>query len=179
LNRRKQYGRNWTKTKMRLAHVHARIDNVRRDASHKLTAGLVRDFRRIGVEDLNVSGMLRNGRLAKSIADAAVAEVLRQLTYKAVLAGSTVVVADRWFPSSKTCSTCGVVYTNLQLSERRWICRACGAEHDRDENAAKNLEALAVAHTVAACCQGSAGVVRKSNVKLPLGQESGNDVNHG
>lgn len=176
LSRRHKGGSNRDKTRAKLAQLHERIANIRRDVTHRLTATLVRRFRWIGIEDLNVAGMAKNHRLAKSVMDAAMAEVRRQLEYKAPLAGSTVVIADRWFPSSKTCSACGVVLDVLPLNCRRWTC-ACGAEHDRDVNAAKNLEALAAAQTVAACCQGSSGVSRKTGVKLPLGQESSSCVN--
>jgi putative transposase len=178
LSRRKKGGRNWNKTKARLGRLHERIASIRRDAIHKLTANLVRRFRWIGVEDLNVTGMART-RLAKSVMDAAMAEVRRQLAYKASLAGSHIVVADRFYPSSKTCSACGVIYTDLALGERRWTCSACGTEHDRDENAAKNLEALAAAQAVAACRHGSTDAGRKTGAKLSLGQESSSAVNLG
>jgi putative transposase len=179
LSRRTKGGKNWHRTKARLARLHERIANIRRDVTHKLTASLVRRFRWIGVEDLNVRGMTANRRIAKSVMDAAMAEVGRQLAYKAQLAGGTVVVADRFYPSSKTCSTCGVVYADLALGERRWTCDACGTGHDRDVNAAKNLEALAAAQAVTACRHGSAGAGRETSTKLPLGQESGSVVNLG
>lgn len=175
LSRRNKGGKNWLKTKARLARLHERIANVRRDTTHKLTARLVEHFRWIGVENLNVAAMVRT-RLAKSVADAAMAEVLRQLDYKAPLAGSTVVEADRFYPSSKTCSECGVVYADLTLSDRRWTCDGCSVEHDRDENAAKNLKALAEAHSVTACRHGSSGAGLTTGVKLPLGQGSGSLV---
>ena len=179
LSRRTKGGKNYQKTKAKLARLHERIANVRRDATHKLTASLVRRFRYIGIERLNIDGMTKNRRLAKSIMDAAMAEVTRQLGYKSTLSGSTVVQADRFYPSSKTCSDCGVVYADLSLGERRWTCDACGAEHDRDENAAKNLEALAAAQAVTACRHGSAGAGRKTDAKLLLGQESGSVVGLG
>jgi putative transposase len=103
----------------------------------------VRDFRWIGIEDLNVQGMLRNHRLARSIADAAFGEIRRQIEYKSVLSGSNVAVADRFFPSTKTCSTCGHVLEKLPLGVREWTCPACKAIHDRDENAAINLREVA------------------------------------
>lgn len=178
LSRRTKGGRNREKTRARLGRLHERLANVRRDVTHNLTASLVRRFRWIGIEDLNVRGIART-RLAKSVMDAAMSELGQQLTYKALLAGSTVVVADRFYPSSKTCSTCGVVYADLVLGERHWTCDACGAEHDRDLNAAKNLEALALAQRVTACCHGSSGAGHKTGVKLPLGQESSSAVNLG
>lgn len=176
LSRRKQGGKNWQKTKAKLAKLHEHVVNIRRDVAHKLTANLVQRFRWIGVEDLNVAGMQRT-RLAKSIADAAMSEVLQQLHYKALLAGSTIVEADRFYPSSKTCSTCGVVYVTLTLNERCWTCTSCGTIHDRDVNAATNLKAIAEAHSVVACCHESADVGRKTGVKLLFGQELSNTVN--
>ncbi len=176
LSRRTKSGKNWKKTKAKLARLHERIANIRQDVTHKLTASLVQDFRWIGIEDLNIKGMAR-GRLAKSVMDAAMGEVRRQLEYKAPLAGSTIVVADRQFPSSKTCSACGSIYKDLMLGERCWICAACGADHDRDVNAAKNLKNLAAAHAVTACRQGSSGASR--GTKLPSEQESSSFVNFG
>ena len=172
LSRRKKYGKNWQKTKAKLGRLHERVANVRADVTHKLTASLVEHFRWIGIEDLSVKGMART-RLAKSVMDAAMAEVRRQLEYKVPLAGGAVVVADRWFPSSKRCSACGHVLDELPLSVRRWTCPGCGAEHDRDENAAENLKQVAVAYTVTACCPGSADGDPAVDVKLLAGQEPG------
>lgn len=170
LHRRKRGGANRERTRAKLARLHERVANIRRDVTHKLTTSLVRRFRYIGVEDLHVVGLQRS-RLAKSVSDAAMGEVLRQLAYKAPLAGADLIVADRWFPSSKVCSTCGVVREKLALGERRWTCTSCGVEHDRDENAAKNLRDLAAAYAVTACRHGSAGTPRST--KLPSGQEGG------
>lgn len=173
LARRTKGGRNWQKTKAVLGRLHERIANIRHAVTHELTAEIVRRFRWIGVEDLNVAGMARNGHLAKSVMDAAMAEVLRQLDYKAPLAGAVVVKADRWFPSSKMCSACGVVRDSLPLGTRRWTCENCGTEHDRDVNAAKNLEKMAAAYAVTAQRQGSSGGSRKAAAKLPSGWEPG------
>lgn len=178
LSRRIRGGKNWQKTKAQIQKLYEHITNIRRDVTHKLTASLVQRFRWIGVENLNIAGMSRT-RLAKSVMDAAMAEVGRQLGYKTLLAGSVLVVADRFYPSSKKCSICGVVYTDLALGERRWICDSCGTEHDRDENAAKNLEMLAAAQAVTACCHGSSDVGPEIDVKLPLGQESSSVVDLG
>jgi putative transposase len=101
-----------------LARLHARIGDIRKDALHKLTTGLVDRFTVIGIEDLNVRGMMANDRLARSIADMGFHELRRQLEYKVVLHGSRIVVADRWHPSSKTCSACGVVMEALPLAVR-------------------------------------------------------------
>ena len=123
--------------------AHARVANLRRDGLHKLTTRLTREFGTIVVEDLNVAGMVRNRRLARHIADAGFAEIRRQLTYKTGWGGGRLVVADRWYPSSKTCSGCGAVKTKLALSERTYTCDTCGLILDRDVNAALNLAALA------------------------------------
>jgi len=171
-SRRTKGGKNRQKTKTKLAKLHERIANIRRDVTHKLTTDLVSRFRVIGIEDLNVKGMARS-RLAKSVMDAAMAEVSRELTYKAPLAGSTVVVADRWFPSSKRCSTCGAVNSDLTLGDRRWTCASCGTGHDRDQNAAENLKQLATAFVVTAHCQRSSDDPCKRTVKLPFGWEAG------
>lgn len=175
LSRRTKGGCNWRRTKAKLGRLHERIANVRADVTHKLTAGLVERFRWIGIEDLSIKGMSRTW-LAKSVMDAAMSEVRRQLEYKAPLARSAVVAADRWFPSSKRCSSCGHVLDILPLSVRRWTCPACPTEHDRDENAAKNLEQLAAAHAATACCPESADVGLATDVKLLAGQEPGSYV---
>ncbi|HEX5597916.1 MAG TPA: IS607 family element RNA-guided endonuclease TnpB [Micromonosporaceae bacterium] len=133
----------WERARRRLSRLHARVANLRRDGLHKLTTRLAREYGTIVVEDLNVAGMLRNRRLARHIADAGFAELRRQLTYKADWNGGRLIVADRWYPSSKTCSGCGAVKTKLALSERTYTCTACGLVLDRDVNAARNLAALA------------------------------------
>lgn len=175
LSRRAKGSSNWKRTRAKLARLHERIADIRADGTHKLTAGVVERFRWVGIEDLSIKGMAHT-RLAKSVMDAALGEVRRQLEYKAPLAGSTVVVADRFFPSSKRCSTCGHVLTELALGIQRWTCPSCGAEHDRDENAAENLKQLAAAHAATACCPGSADVGLVTNVKLLAGQEPGSYV---
>jgi putative transposase len=137
----------WRKARARADRIHTQVANLRRDDTHQLTTRLVRSFDTIVIEDLHVAGMLRNRRLARHIADASWAEIRRQLTYKAERAGARLVVADRWFASSKTCSGCGTAKAKLALSERTYVCLACGIVLDRDENAARNLAALAVADT--------------------------------
>ncbi|WP_297396616.1 RNA-guided endonuclease TnpB family protein [Acidiferrobacter sp.] len=146
LSRKQKGSRNRAKAKMRLATLHARIANIRNDALHKLTSDLTRRFHTVAIEDLHVRGMMKNHRLARSIADMSFFEFRRQREYKAEQRGGVVVVADRWFPSSKTCSACGSVQEKMSLSVRHWICLDCGASHDRDVNAARNL----LAHGLAA-----------------------------
>ncbi len=141
----------WRKTKARIAALHTRVANARRDGLHKLSTRLVRDHDVVVVEDLNVAGMVRNHRLARHIAGLGMAELRRQLDYKATDAGVRLVVADRWFPSSKTCSVCGAVRAKLTLAERQFVCELCGARLDRDLNAAHNLAALAAQASEPSC----------------------------
>lgn len=142
-SRKVKGSRNRCKSAMRLARRHARIANIRNDWNHKVTTGLVRRFDVIGIEDLNVRGLMRNRHLARAMADVGMYEFRRQIAYKCDIYGKRLVVADRWFPSSKTCSECGSVVEALPLSVREWTCE-CGAVHDRDRNAAKNLERIAL-----------------------------------
>ncbi len=165
LARKKKGSANRYKAQMRLARLHARIGNVRRDYLHKITTGLAKTFQTIGIEDLNVSGMSRNRCLARSILDEGFRAFRIMLEYKAKLYGSRVVVADRFYPSSKTCSCCGSVKQTLSLSTRTFVCDDCGAVVGRDENAARNLEYMAVSSTVTACGEERSGAVRKSRVK--------------
>jgi putative transposase len=145
LSRKQRGSANRAKAKAKLARLHARIAAIRQDALHKLTTSLTRRFHTIAIEDLNVHGMMANRHLARSIADMSFFELRRQLQYKAAMRGGQVVVADRFFASSKTCSACGHKLETLPLSVREWTCPACGIVHDRDVNAAKNLERLALA----------------------------------
>lgn len=165
LSRKQKGSRNRRKAKAKLARLHARIANIRQDALHKLTTDLTRRFHTIGIEDLNVRGMVRNRHLARSIADMGFFEFRRQLEYKAAMRGGQVVIADRWFPSSKTCSACGSVQQDMPLSVRQWICPGCGACHDRDLNAARNLATYAVSSTVSACGEEGAGSGLATGVK--------------
>lgn len=130
LSRKVQGSANRRKGKVKMARLHARIGNIRADALHKLTTELVTRFTVTGIADLNVRGMMAHDRLARSIADMGFHAFRRQLAYQAALYGSRVVVADRWYPSSKTCSDCGSVIAALPLSVRAWQCPDCGAHHD-------------------------------------------------
>jgi putative transposase len=132
----------WRQTQRRLAQVHARVANIRRNGLHQLSSELAGSHGTIVVEHLNVAGMARNRRLARAISDAGFAELRRQLTYKSQWYGSVLVTADRWYPSSKTCSACGAAKAKLPLSARVFSCDACGIRIDRDLNAACNLAAL-------------------------------------
>jgi putative transposase len=150
---RKQKGSsNREKARLKVARIHARIADRRRDHLHKLSTRLVRDNQTVVVEDLNVRGMTANHALARAISDASWFELRRQLDYKCIWYGRDLVVVDRWLPSSKTCSTCRTLTPSLPLNIRSWTCLACGAEHDRDLNAARNI--LAAGLAVAACGAG-------------------------
>jgi putative transposase len=144
LNRHKVIGSaNWKKAQLQIARLHKKIANIRKDTLHKLTTLLAKNHGTIVIEDLNVSGMLANHKLAKSIQGMGFFEFRRQLTYKCELYGSKLVVIDRWFPSSKTCSNCGNKKYSLTLSERVFECEHCGFVIDRDLNAAINLSLYA------------------------------------
>lgn len=132
----------WKKADASRNKVHHRVAAQRGDGLHKLTTRLAKQYGAVVVEDLNVAGMVRNRKLARQIADAGFGEFRRQLTYKTQWYGSRLVVADRWYPSSKTCSGCGAVKPKLSLSERTYTCTECGLALDRDLNAALNLAAL-------------------------------------
>ena len=144
LSRQQRGSGRWQRTRQRLARLHARIRNRRLDYLHKTTTRIARTYHLIGIEDLNVEGMLKNRRLARSISDAAFGEFHRQLQYKAEWYGGRVVAIDRFFPSSKTCGACGCVNNDLALSDRVWTCHGCGVIHDRDLNAARNIERQAL-----------------------------------
>jgi putative transposase len=172
--------RNRAKAKLKLAKLHARIANIRRNSLHQLSTSITRRFNTIGIEDLNVKGMLGNRHLARTIADMGFYELRRQLDYKAAWRGGQVVLADRWFPSSKLCSGCGYRLDELGLDVRHWICPGCGASHDRDVNAATNLRNMAVSSTASACGGEGAGPARERRVKpAPAKQESNGKVNYG
>jgi putative transposase len=149
---RRQPSVRWRETQARIARLHTAIANARRDGLHKLSTRLVRTHGTVVVEDLNVTGMTRNRRLARHVAGVGMAELRRQIEYKAGWAGARVHIADRWYPSSKTCSACGAVKAKLRLSERVYHCDACGLVMDRDLNAARNLAALAQRETSSPSC---------------------------
>lgn len=169
---RKQKGSNRRKrAKVRVAKIHDKISACRKDALDKFSTSIVRRFDSIYIEDLNLRGMVKNHSLARSLNDTSIGQAIRMLETKAEMYGKTVQKIDRWFPSSKTCSKCGHIVSELPLSVRSWTCPDCGERHDRDVNAAVNI--LAVGQTVAA--QG--GTVRRPRAKA-LGRESRRTVNH-
>jgi putative transposase len=165
LSRKARGSANRGRARRKIARLHARIANIRRDSLHKLTSHITSRFSVIGIEDLNVRGMMANRSLARSIADVGMFEFRRQLGYKAAMRGCMIVVADRWFPSSKTCSDCGHVHADLALSDRDWSCDGCGVVHDRDHNAAINLEDMAASSAVSVCGAEGAGARLMPSVK--------------
>jgi putative transposase len=163
---------NRRKSAARLARLHARISNIRADALHKATSMLADKYETVIAEDLNVVGMIRNRQLSRAIVDQGFGATRRMLGYKTAWRGGRLVTADRWYPSSKTCSGCGAVKVKLLLSERTYRCGRCGLVLDRDVNAAQNLLHLAVSGTerLNAC----GGTVRPGSAgHVPVKQEPG------
>lgn len=137
---KKQKGsKNREKARQRVAKIHARIADRRRDYQQQLSTRIIRENQTICVESLNIKGMVKNHKLAKAISDVGWGGFLRQLEYKAKWYGRTLIKIDRWYPSSKTCSACGNILDSLTLDVREWVCSACGTCHDRDHNAARNI----------------------------------------
>lgn len=162
--KRQQASNRWRRTQSRIGNTHARAVSIRRDVLHKATTGLARKHQVITVETLNVAGMSAGGGtrkrgLNRALADAALAEIRRMLAYKTHWYGSTLVEADRWYPSSKTCSGCGSRKPKLLLSERTYACNACALTIDRDLNAAINLARLGEAHLLGETSPAGSGPV--------------------
>ncbi len=172
---RKQKGSN-TRNKARkiVARVHERISNIRVDYLHKLSRKLVDDNQVIVVENLNVKGMVRNHNLAKAISDAGWGTFVNFLSYKLEKEGKMLVEIDRWFPSSKTCSNCLYQVSEMPLDIRMWECPNCGAKHDRDENAAKNIraEGIRILQSSGTGDSASRGDVRPKRGRKPVLRQS-------
>lgn len=170
---RKRHGSaNRRKSTSRLARVHARVANVRADALHKATTAIARDYETVIVENLNVEGLLKNRSIARAVSDQGFGNARRMLGYKTTWNGGTLILADRFYPSSKLCSSCGWRKPSLTLKERVFACEACGHTEDRDVNAARNLLHLAAsgAESRNAC----GGTVRPRPARQdPLKQEPG------
>jgi putative transposase len=155
--------------------AYRKVRNARNDFLHRVSTNLVRRADTIVIEDLAIMNMVKNRALARVISDAWWGEFRRQLEYKAERAGRTLLVIDRWYPSSKICSVCGHLLTTLSLSTRHWTCPACRTRHDRDINAAKNI--LAAGRAVTGHSHGDAcgADVRRQGSSLPqsaLNQET-------
>ncbi|MFJ4780590.1 RNA-guided endonuclease InsQ/TnpB family protein [Streptomyces sp. NPDC088762] len=152
LARKEKGSKNRAKARVRVARIHARIADRRRDHLHKLTTRLVRENQTLVIEDLTVRNLLKNHTLARSISDVAWRELRRMLEYKTAWYGRRLITVDRWFPSTHLCSACGALADKMPLDVREWTCEGCGTVHDRDGNAAVNL--LAAGLAVAACGAG-------------------------
>src|SRR6266702_180978 len=160
-SRRKKGSKNRHKARKAIAKVHARIANIRKDATQKLTSFLAHKYALVAIEDLHVNGMLKNHKLAQAVSDSNFGEIRRQLEYKAEWRGVHLVTVNRFYPSSKTCSGCGWVNEALTLADRTFICQECGLVIDRDLNAAINVRMVAVSSidTQNAYGQKSAGLL--------------------
>jgi putative transposase len=163
LSRKRKGSRNRAKARVRVARIHQKISDIRRDDLHQLSTRLVRENQTIAVEDLNVRGMMANHCLAGAIGDSGWSEFARQLQYKCEWYGRILIRIDRWYPSSKLCSACRFQHDAMSLAVREWQCPVCGARHDRDMNAARNI--LAAGLAVIAC----GGSVRPEPVQTGKG----------
>ncbi len=168
----KEQSNNYKKASKTVAKIHQKIANIRNDGTHKLTTHLAKNHSEVKIEDLNVSGMMKNRKLSGAIQDGGFYEFRRQLTYKCEWYGSKLVVIDRFFPSSKTCSCCGKIKKDLKLSERIFNCDSCGLSICRDLNAAINIKNYTVSYTGSAC-----GELKKpeTNFGNSLKQEANSD----
>jgi putative transposase len=159
---------NRAKASTRVARAHRKVRNARADFLHRASTRLVRQNDVIVIEDLAVVNMVKNHRLARAISDCGWGEFRRQLEYKCQRYGRRLIVIGRWYPSSKTCSACGHLLAELSLSTRHWTCPSCGARHDRDINAAKNILAAGLA---VSACGGDVRHPGSSRVRSPVKQE--------
>src|SRR5712691_3608962 len=161
--KKKKGSQNRRKAQLKVARIHAKIVDRRRDYQHKLSTEIIRENQVVCVESLHVKNMVQNHKLAKAISDVGWSEFVRQLEYKAEWYGRTLIKIDKWYPSSKCCFDCGHVLDSLTLDIRHWTCPQCGVQHDRDINAAKNV--LAAGLAVSACGE----AVRPGAVKTKPG----------
>ncbi|HEX5496548.1 MAG TPA: RNA-guided endonuclease TnpB family protein [Mycobacteriales bacterium] len=152
LSRKVKGSANRAKARLRVAKIHGVIRDRRRDHLHKLSTRIIRENQTVVIEDLTVRNMARNQSLTRAISDASWSELRAMLEYKADWYGRTVIAIDRFYPSSRTCSACGTIAPTLSLAARKWTCPRCGAVHDRDVNAARNI--LAAGLAVSACGDG-------------------------
>jgi putative transposase len=168
--RKKQGSQNRRKARLKVAKIHARIADRRRDYQHKLSSRIVHENQVVCVESLAIKNMVKNHCLAKAISDVGWGEFVRQLEYKARWYGRTLVKIDQWYPSSKTCHACKHILDSLPLDIREWVCPACGMVHDRDTNAALNILAEGLS---AAACGGNVRPVR-ARARQAIACEAGN-----
>ncbi len=172
LAKKKKGSQNRNKARLKVARLHARISDRRRDYQQKLSTRMVHENQVICVESLAVKNMVKNHCLAKALSDVGWSEFVRQLEYKSQWYGRTLVKIDRFYPSSKTCSACKHVLDSLTLDRREWVCPECGVLHDRDTNAAQNILAEGLS---AAACGGSVRPVR-AKARRATPSEAGNSL---
>jgi putative transposase len=162
LSRKQKGSKNREKARLKVAKIHAKITDSRKDHLHKLTTQLVRENQTIVVENLAVKNMVKNRKLAQAISDVSWGEITRQLDYKCRWYGRNYLEIDRWFPSSKRCHNCGHISEKMPLNIREWECPNCGIHHDRDVNASKNILAAGLAVSV---CGASVSPEQNKSVK--------------
>jgi len=148
LSRKQKGSQNREKARIKVAKIHLKISDSRKDFLHKLTTQLVRENQTIAVESLAVKNLVKNHQLALAISDSGWSELIRQLDYKCRWYGRKLVAINRWFPSSNRCSSCGQIVDKMPLNIREWTCPSCGCNHDRDVNASKNIWAAGLAVSV-------------------------------
>ena len=165
-SKKKNGSKNKNKARIKVARQHEKITSIRTDFHHKLSTRIINENQVIVLENLNVSGMVKNRKLARAISQQGWYQFLTFLKYKATMYGRELVQVDRFYPSSKTCSSCGVIQASLPLHIREWTCDSCGTIHDRDINAAKNLMALGTSVTA------FGGDVRPTCGQTPVKKES-------
>ena len=165
-SKKKNESKNKNKARVKVARQYEKITNIREDFQHKLSTRIINENQVIVLEDLNVSGMVKNRKLARAISQQGWYQFLTFLKYKATMYGREVIQVDRFYPSSKTCSSCGTIQSSLPLHIREWTCDACGTTHDRDINAAINLMALGTSVTA------FGGDVRPTCRQSPVKKES-------
>lgn len=167
LARKARGSNNRAKARLKVARVHAKVADARRDFLHKASTDLVRRFDVVAIEDLKVSGMVKNRSLARAISCTGWAEFRTMLEYKAERYGHKIAIADRWYPSTKSCSACGHVLASLSLGTRQWTCPGCGTRHDRDVNAAKCILAAGLAAGASNSADACGGGVRRHGATRP------------
>jgi putative transposase len=165
-SKKQKSSKNKEKARVKVARQYEKISNIREDFHHKLSTRIINENQVIVLEDLNVSGMVRNRKLARAISQQGWSQFVTFLKYKSIMYGREVIQVDRFYPSSKTCSSCGTIQSTLPLNIREWTCDSCGTTHDRDINAAKNLMALGTSVTA------FGGGVRPACGRSPLKKES-------
>jgi len=172
LSRKQKGSNNRFKQQLRVAKVHEDIANVREDYTHKQSTRLVSENQAVFAEDLNIQGMVKNRHLAKSLTDASMGQLLLMLEWKAKRDGKPFHMIDRWYPSSKTCSCWGHKLDELKLSVREWTCPECGSRHDRDINAAMNIQIEGLRQVAAGHTETSKTLVEEGTLVHPAKQES-------